>query len=55
MLVKTAQDIAADHKLPKISVISGIGTYTGNQIVYIFKGNYDPQTKNCTFIMHRFG
>ena len=50
LLVKTAQDIAADHKLPKISVISGIGTkeYYKNKCGFNHEGTY--MTKNIEII-----
>lgn len=50
LLVKTAQDIAADHKLPKISVISGIGTkeYYKNKCGFKHEGTY--MTKNIEII-----
>ena len=33
-------------------VISGIGTESNRLLVYIIKGNLDPQTNSCSFIMH---
>jgi ELP3 family radical SAM enzyme/protein acetyltransferase len=50
LLVKTAQDIAADHKLPKISVISGIGTkeYYKNKCGFKHEGTY--MTKDIEII-----
>tara|TARA_B100001248_G_C27398126_1_gene467337 strand:- start:390 stop:2393 length:2004 start_codon:yes stop_codon:yes gene_type:complete len=50
LLVKTAQDIAADHKLTKISVISGIGTkeYYKNKCGFKHEGTY--MTKNIEII-----
>ena len=47
---KTAQDIAADHKLNKISVISGIGTkeYYKNKCGFKHEGTY--MTKNIELI-----
>lgn len=50
LLVQTAQHIAADHKLKKISVISGVGTkeYYKNKCGFIHEGTY--MTKNIEII-----
>ncbi len=42
LLIKTAQDIALDHKFRKISVISGIGTkqYYKNKCGFNYEGTY---------------
>ena len=50
LLVKTAQNIAADHKLKKISVIAGVGTkeYYKNKCGFRHEGTY--MTKNIELI-----
>ena len=50
LLIKTAQNIAADHKLNKISVIAGVGTkeYYKNKCGFKHEGTY--MTKNIELI-----
>ena len=50
LLVQTAQNISADHKINKISVISGVGTkeYYKNKCGFNHEGTY--MTKNIEFI-----